>query len=90
MPMLRYKLKMPQGRENSDESRPRAGMSRTLVLTTVGITLAVSVGLGAVVGMWLDRHWGTEPWLTVAGLLVGAAAGFLELWRTVQRVSDAD
>ncbi len=81
---------MPQGRENSDKSPTRAGMSRTLGLATLGITMAASVGIGAGIGVWLDGRWGTEPWLTVIGVLLGSAAGFLELWRTVQRASDED
>jgi len=81
---------MPQDRENSEKSPGGAGMSRTLGLATLGITMAASVGIGAGIGVWLDGRWGTEPWLTVIGVLLGSAAGFLELWRTVQRASDDD
>ena len=37
------------------------------------------IGLG--VGMWLDKTFGTKPWLMVVGLLFGMAAGFVNLFR---------
>lgn len=46
---------------------------------------AVVAGLG--VGWLLDRWLGTRPWLLVAGLVLGAAAGFYELIRTSSKLS---
>ena len=48
----------------------------TLVLATV-------IGLGA--GYYADRWLGTKPWLTLLGLGLGIAAGFVNLFRTVSR-----
>ena len=39
-------------------------------LSAVGIEIALCVVLGLGGGMWLDRHFGTFPWLM---LLLGAA-----------------
>ena len=47
----------------------------------VGIFFGVAVALGLLGGHWLDKRWHCEPWLTIAGLLVGVAAGFRELYR---------
>jgi len=46
---------------------------------------AVIAGLG--LGWLLDRWLGTRPWLLVAGLVLGAAAGFYEFIRTSSKLS---
>ena len=46
---------------------------------------AVVAGLG--LGWLLDRWLGTRPWLLIAGLVLGAAAGFYEFIRTSSRLS---
>jgi ATP synthase protein I len=51
------------------------------VLSAVGLMLVVSTMLGFGGGYYLDRWLGTEPWLRLAGLLLGAAAGFVNLFR---------
>ena len=60
--------------------------SRSIMnLLTVGTTLVASIVLGYFLGSALDRKLGTDPWLTVAGVLLGTAAGFVGLFRTVSR-----
>lgn len=39
--------------------------------------------LGLVLGRLLDGYLSTSPWLTAVGLLLGLAAGFLQLFRTI-------
>ena len=60
---------------------------------SVGIELAVATILGLLGGYWLDGKLGSKPWLTLAGLLLGVAAGFKNLFETArkaQRNSDVD
>jgi ATP synthase protein I len=40
------------------------------------------IGLGA--GYYADRWLGTSPWLTLVGLGLGIAAGFVTLFRSVK------
>ena len=54
-------------------------------LLTVGTVLVVCILLGYLLGSYLDRRLGTSPWMTVAGVVLGSAAGFVELFRTVAR-----
>jgi ATP synthase protein I len=42
-----------------------------------------SVALGTLTGYFLDRRFGTKPWLLVAGALVGVGAGFYGFIRAV-------
>jgi len=48
-------------------------------LSTVGMTMAFSIGIGAVGGHYLDRWLGTQPWLFLVGLCIGVAAAFKNL-----------
>ena len=48
-----------------------------------GLTLAVSVGLFACAGLWLDRQLGTKPWLLLLLVFLGIVGGILHLIREV-------
>jgi ATP synthase protein I len=54
-------------------------------LLTVGTVLVACIAAGYLLGSFLDRRLGTSPWLVVVGVLLGTAAGFVELFRTVSR-----
>lgn len=45
----------------------------------VGIQLAAAVVGGLLAGHYLDKYFGTHPWLTVAGLTLGTIGGFVNL-----------
>lgn len=53
-------------------------------------TVAACVVLGYFFGKWLDGKFGTEPWLTVAGFLVGVIAGMKAMWQMLERSSSDD
>ena len=53
-------------------------------LSTVGITLVLATVIGLAAGYWADRWLGTSPWLTMLGLGLGIAAGFVSLFRSVK------
>lgn len=46
------------------------------------IVLATVVPLG--LGLWLDRRWGTMPFLTLAGVMVGLALTLLGIQRLLR------
>jgi ATP synthase protein I len=54
-------------------------------LSTVGMTLVLATVIGLAGGYYLDKWLGTAPWLTLIGLGFGIAAGFVNLFRTVNR-----
>jgi ATP synthase protein I len=49
----------------------------------VGLELVAATVLGAGLGYGLDRWLGTGPWLLVVGVVLGAVAGFLAVYRLV-------
>ncbi len=50
----------------------------------IGLQLAISVVVGVMAGRWLDERWGTTPWLTIVGMLLGSTAGFWNLIRLLK------
>ena len=63
-----------------EERRQRNSYRRQAArLSAVGIQFAVSIAVGALGGMWLDNKLGTEPWLLVTGIILGAVAAFRDL-----------
>lgn len=53
--------------------------------TSVGIEIAAAIGVGAALGVWADRRWGTEPWLFVAGLALGLGTAVRTIMRVVRK-----
>lgn len=43
--------------------------------------LALSVAGGLLLGHYLDKRWGTHPWLALTGLFLGTVGGFYNLVR---------
>jgi ATP synthase protein I len=52
------------------------------------IQLALALPAGCVIGWlggsWLDHHF-HQSWIAVVGILLGAAAGFVQIFRTASR-----
>jgi len=51
----------------------------------VGMQFAVTIVVFTFAGLWLDRRFGTSPWLVIAGVFGGAALGFWEMYRQMIR-----
>lgn len=51
-------------------------------LIQLGLLLPASIVIGWAIGLALD-HWLNQHWLNIAGLLLGAVAGFVQTIRIV-------
>lgn len=70
---------------------PNARTLKTLgQLSTVGLAFVFALMLGFGGGYWLDRQFGTTPWLTFLGFGAGLAAGVLNVVRTMRSVTNAE
>jgi ATP synthase protein I len=54
-------------------------------LAGIGLAWACAIVLGYFLGLWLDRRLGSVPWLMLAGLVAGSAAGFVQFFRLLRR-----
>jgi len=62
---------------------------RTLsYVSTVGLAMALSIGIGAVVGYYLDSKFNTEPWLFFLFLGFGIVAAFRNLYRMYKKAQE--
>lgn len=50
----------------------------------MGVQLALTAVAGLFLGHYLDGKWGTDPWLALIGLLLGAAGGLYNLIRVLK------
>ena len=53
----------------------------------IGLQMLVGVGLGVVVGRWLDRKYGWEPWGMFVCTMLGLAAGMYLLIKDAIRMN---
>jgi len=56
------------------------------MLSSVAATIVAATVVGYAIGAWLDRVAKTrDPWFTALFVLLGAAAGFVEMVRVISR-----
>ncbi len=54
-------------------------------LSTIGMAMAISIAMGALIGYYLDRHFNTRPWFSYIFLGLGIAAAFRSLYVLYKR-----
>jgi ATP synthase protein I len=59
-------------------------------LSTVGLTMAFSIGIGALIGFYLDKKLGTQPWLLLVFLGFGIAAAFRNLHMMYKKLKNQE
>lgn len=55
-----------------------------------GLQFAAAILVFLFLGQWLDRRLGTDPWLMMLGVFVGASAGFYSMYRSLAGAQRAD
>ena len=66
----------------------RSGPSGLGVGMRIGVELVASVAVGVGIGLGLDYWLGTAPWLMVLFLLLGGAAGVMNVYRFMRNMDD--
>ncbi len=51
--------------------------------TSIGFQIVATIAVGLFCGRFADTYFGTAPWLTVAGIMIGITAG---VWATYKRI----
>lgn len=69
-------------------SAPKSGGQQSgnpwIGLAGVGFEFIFSILLPGAVGWWLDKKFGTAPWLMLVGGMIGFASGLVLLMKTVK------
>ncbi len=56
------------------------------ILSGLGIEVGFAVGIGAVIGYYLDQHFHTQPWLLLLFTGFGIGAAIKAILREVKRI----
>jgi ATP synthase protein I len=67
-------------------TRDMSGLSRAL---RIGSEFIAAILVGAAIGFLLDLWLGTQPWIMLVMVLVGFAAGIVNVTRTVAEINKA-
>lgn len=68
-------------------SGPAPPLSLASYALRVATELIAGILVGGLLGWAIDRHFKTSPWGLIGFLLLGTAAGFLNLMRAVRRMN---
>lgn len=70
-----------------DERPKRRRRRAEMGLTGMGFDLAAAVGVGTLIGWWIDRSYGTDPWGLVICALVGIVGGLYNFAKAGRRAA---
>ena len=56
-------------------------------LGSIGLAFVIAVGLGVLLGLWLDRMTGWSPLFLIIFFILGFAAGVVNVYRISSRSS---
>ncbi|HET7437319.1 MAG TPA: AtpZ/AtpI family protein [Thermoanaerobaculia bacterium] len=63
------------------DDKKRRDMRQMLEASSIGWMFPIAIGLGFGWGWWMDKLFGTKPWLTVVFTVFGIIAAFVNLFR---------
>ena len=81
---LQEDARLPQNEQADQRAKPSIGGAGV----QVGVELVAGVIGGVLIGYWLDRWFETWPVLFLVFFFLGAAAGMLNAYRYIRRMSD--
>jgi F0F1-type ATP synthase assembly protein I len=78
---------------DDDQDNKKTGPLNDLVkaesMIQLALVLPAACILGGLGGEWLDKHF-HQNWIAVTGILLGAAAGFTQIYKTASRQMKRD
>ena len=86
---LRHRLSEAKAKQAQGRRAPSGSIERSEGMAAgfrVAVELTAALVVGGGIGYVLDRWLGTQPWLLIVFFLIGAAAGFLTIYRTGQEL----
>ena len=59
-------------------------------LSTIGMTMSLSIAIGAGIGYYLDKRFETEPWLFFVFFIFGLIAAFKNLHTMFKKIKEKE
>ncbi len=69
---------------------PQQGGTSGAAVAGLGLQFVVAILLFLFIGKWADERLGTEPWLLIAGVFLGASASFYSIYRRLMQDQKRD
>jgi ATP synthase protein I len=63
---------------------PLGDLVKAESMIQLAIALPAGCLIGWLIGAWLDRHF-HQGWISIAGIVLGAVAGFIQIFTTASR-----
>jgi F0F1-type ATP synthase assembly protein I len=63
---------------------PLGDLVKAESMIQLAIALPAGCLIGWLIGAWLDKHF-HQGWISIAGIVLGAVAGFLQIFTTASR-----
>ena len=58
------------------------------IISGLAVQLVACTVLGLFAGSWLDKKWGTTPYIMVVLVLGGTLVGFINLFKGIQKIKN--
>ena len=69
-----------------DNPQRKFNFRKLAALSSLGLMLPSSIAVGLFMGYFLDKLFGTHPWMLSIFTLLGVASGFLSLFRGLKKL----
>ena len=79
---------MPE--ENKNQGSGGGLFKNLAMLSSMGIALVAATFIGLLIGYYLDKYFGTSPWLTIIFLIFGIIAGFKNMYDIIKKYGGSD
>ena len=76
--------------QKQDSKSFSEGLRHITPYMDLGLRFALAAILGAAAGYWLDMKFNCQPIGLILGAMLGAVAGFINLYQNVMRLTQED
>ncbi len=83
---LDEKLRAAEAKRRKTKAGPDDGGQGLAFAMRIGVEIVAALIVGVGIGLLLDHWLGTKPWFFLLFFVLGAAAGFMNVFRVVGRL----
>ncbi len=76
--------KTGKGNAGGGGKGPLGDLVKAESMIQLAIALPAGCLIGWLIGAWLDKHF-HQDWISIAGIVLGAVAGFVQIFTTASR-----
>jgi ATP synthase protein I len=78
-----------EGNNSGKQKGPLGDLVKAESMIQLALALPAGCLIGGLAGSWLDKHF-HAGWMGVTGILLGAAAGFVQIFKVASRTMRRD